>query len=156
MALIRFPIKKSLVTAVVAGVVALGASGAAGAAGTTPAAGAAPTAAPKVNCSGVQKDLARMRHRQAVLDGKVLRLSGLDTRAAKAGTAQARAHRATVVHRNLAHWQKVRAHKINARFLRREAKLAALAAGQCQAAVPSTAAPSTAAPSTVPAGTATT
>jgi len=147
MALIRFPVKKSLVTAVVAGLVSFGAAGVAGAAGTTPTAGAAPKSAPKVNCAGVQSDLTRMRHRQSVLDGKVLRLSASDTRAAKAG----KAHRAAVVHRNLAHWQKIRAHKINARFLRREAKLAALAAGQCQAATPSTAKPST-----VPAGTATT
>jgi hypothetical protein len=137
MAIIRFPVKKALVTAVVGGLATVGAAGVAGAASTTPTPAAAAKVAPKVNCAGVQSDLA----------AKVAKLSASDTRAANAG----KAHRASVVHRNLAHWQKIRAHKINARFLRREAKLAALAAGQCQ-----TAAPSTAAQSTVPTGTATT
>jgi hypothetical protein len=70
-----------------------------------------------------------MRHRQAELSAKVARLEAASTAAAKAG----RSHRAATDHRLLVFWQRIEAHKINARFLRREAKLAALGAAHCAA-----------------------
>jgi hypothetical protein len=86
-----------------------------------------------------------MRHRQAELSAKVARLEAASTAAAKAG----RAHRAATDHRLLVFWQRIEAHKINARFLRREAKLAALGAAHCAASPATT--PATA--PTVSAGT---
>jgi hypothetical protein len=149
MALIRFPIKKALITALGAGLLSLGAAGAAGAAATTlpattapatapaTAAPAAPKAAHPVNCANVQARLTRMHRRQTALSTRLLRLSASGSRAAKAGKDR----RLATIHRNLAHWQKIQARIINTRFLRQEAKFAALAAGQCRAATSSTVPP---------------
>jgi hypothetical protein len=52
--------------------------------------------------------------------------------------------RAAVYHRDLLLWQRIEAHKINSRFLRHEAKLAALATVRCAAtATASPSAPTT-------------
>jgi hypothetical protein len=149
MATSRIPIKKPLLAAVVAGLLALGVGGAtaAGAAGAT---GGAPSGGThKVECTGVRTDLARMRHRQAELSAKVAGLRASTARAAN----DRKGHRASTIRSNLLHWEKIQAHRINARFLRRESRFAALAAGICQADATSTTAPasaSTTAPTNVP------
>ena len=144
MAPIRIPVMKYLVTAAVVGLLSLGAAGVAGAAGSTASPGTH-----KVNCTGVRADLTRMHRRQSDLSAKVAKLQASTFRAAKEG----KGHRAAVIRRNLLHWQRIQAHKINARFLRRESKLAAQAAGQCQATAAATSTPATTAPaSTAPAG----
>jgi hypothetical protein len=138
MALIRIPVKKYLVAGAISGMMAVTGAGLAGAAGTAPTTGAPPGSGHSMKCTTVQADLARMRHRQAELSAKVAKLSRSESFAARAG--KKKAHRAAVIRRNLAHWEKVQSRRIDARFLRKEAKLAALAAGQCQGATP-TAAP---------------
>ena len=138
MALIRIPVKKYLATGAISGLLAVAGAGVAGAAASAPAPGAAPRSGHSMKCTTVQADLARMRHRQAELSAKVAKLSRSESFAAKAG--KKKAHRAAVIRRNLTHWEKIQSNRIDARFLRKEAKLAALAAGQCRAAT-STAAP---------------
>jgi hypothetical protein len=88
----------------------------------------------------VDAGLSGMRHRQAELSARVARLEAASASAARAG----RMRRAAVYHRDLLLWQRIEAHKINSRFLRREAKLAALATVRCAAtATASPSAPTT-------------
>ncbi len=141
------PATKALLAAAVIASLSLGAVGTAGAAGAT--SGSAGAGAPRstpgaktVHCTGIEHHLSTMRHRQAELSAKVARLEAAATGAAKAG----RSHRAATDHRLLVFWQRIEAHKINARFLRREAKLAALGAAHCAAGA---SAPTTA-PTTAP------
>jgi len=78
-----------------------------------------------------------MHRHQAALSAKILRLSASGTRDARAGKVR----RAAAIRRSLAHRRKIQARIISARFLREEAKVAALASGQCRAATSSTVSP---------------
>jgi hypothetical protein len=145
------PAKKALLAAAVIGSLSLGAAGTAGAAGATggSTSAGAPRSSPgsqTVHCTGIDHNLSTMRHRQAELSAKVARLEAASTAAAKAG----RSHRAATDHRLLVFWQRIEAHKINARFLRREARLAALGAAHCAAGASSPATTPATTPTTAP------
>jgi len=143
------PAKKALLAAAMIGSLSLGAAGTAGAAGAAGGSVGAGTPGSKtVHCTGINHNLSNMRHRQAELSAKVARLEAASTAAAKAG----RSHRAATDHRLLVVWQRIEAHKINARFLRREAKLATLATARCAAAASAPSSAPTTAPTTAPTG----
>ena len=145
MAPIRNRIKKSLATAVAASLLSLGAAGVSGAAGASGPSGSTPVA-PHLDCAKVQAHLANMHRRQANLSARVQRLSAASLRVTKDSKGNDRKvqGREATARRNLAHWEKIQARIVNAKFLRREAALAAQAAGQCQAATSTAPAPSTA------------
>ncbi len=138
MAFIRNPIKKSLTTAVAVGVLTLGAAGVSGAAG---APGGSTPPAHHVDCAKAQAHLTHMHQRQAHLSAKVQKLRAVSSRSALNRKGQ---RRAATMRRNLAHWEKIEAREISAKFLRREAALAAQIAGQCQTGTPAAPASSTA------------
>jgi hypothetical protein len=145
------PANKALLAAAVIGSLSLGAAGTAGAAGGT--SGSTSAGAPRstpgaqtVNCTSIEHHLSSMRHRQAELSARVARLESASTGATKAG----RSHRAATDHRLLVYWQRIEAHKINARFLRREAKLATLGAAHCAAGASAPTTVPTSAPTTAP------